>query len=65
MDIAQNVLSFLRSSCTKEGHTYWLCKTPDDVSQSPVVVLLLLMQDVVRLFDLTVLCESSPFSDIK
>lgn len=25
-DIAQNVLSFLKSNCTKEGHTYWLFK---------------------------------------
>lgn len=25
-DIAQNILSFLKSNCTKEGHTYWLFK---------------------------------------
>jgi hypothetical protein len=23
-DIAQNVCSFLRTNCAKEGHTYWL-----------------------------------------
>jgi hypothetical protein len=25
-DVAQNILSFLKSSATKEGHTYWLFK---------------------------------------
>lgn len=25
-DIAQNILSFLKANCTKEGHTYWLFK---------------------------------------
>ena len=25
-DVAQNILSFLKSSTTKEGHTYWLFK---------------------------------------
>ena len=25
-DIAQNILSFLKSNATKEGHTYWLFK---------------------------------------
>ena len=25
-DVASNILSFLRNSATKEGHTYWLYK---------------------------------------
>lgn len=25
-DTAQNILPFLKSNCTKEGHTYWLFK---------------------------------------
>ena len=25
-DIAQNILSFLKTKATKEGHTYWLFK---------------------------------------
>ena len=25
-DVAQNILSFLKSNATKEGHTYWLFK---------------------------------------
>lgn len=42
-DIAQNILSFLKSNATKEGHTYWLFKGRND--------------DVVKLYDLTSLCE--------
>jgi len=38
-DVAQNILSFLKSSCTKEGHTYWLFKSSKE--------------DVVKLYDLT------------
>lgn len=30
-DIAQNILSFLKSNCTKEGHTYWLFKGENDL----------------------------------
>lgn len=41
-DIAQNILSFLKSNATKPGHTYWLFKSKDD--------------DVVKLYDLTSLC---------
>lgn len=33
-DIAQNILSFLKSNCTKEGHTYWLFKGGKQVNQS-------------------------------
>uniref|UniRef100_A0A3P8Q621 Erythroid differentiation regulatory factor 1 n=1 Tax=Astatotilapia calliptera TaxID=8154 RepID=A0A3P8Q621_ASTCA len=44
-DIAQNVLSFLKSNCTKEGHTYWLFKASGS--------------DIVKLYDLTTLCEEA------
>lgn len=44
-DLARNILSFLRSNCTQEGHTYWLYKAPTE--------------DIVRLYDLTVLCENA------
>nr|XP_002119713.1 erythroid differentiation-related factor 1 [Ciona intestinalis] len=43
-DIAQNILSFLKSNCTKEGHTYWLFKGSNE-------------DDVVKLYDLTMLCD--------
>ncbi|KAJ8686309.1 hypothetical protein QAD02_022103 [Eretmocerus hayati] len=42
-DIAQNILSFLKSNVTKAGHTYWLFKGKND--------------DVVKLYDLTSLCS--------
>ena len=42
-DVAQNILSFLKSNATKEGHTYWLFKGKDD--------------DIVKLYDLTSLCD--------
>ncbi|XP_071089090.1 erythroid differentiation-related factor 1-like isoform X2 [Haliotis cracherodii] len=51
--IARNLLSFLKSNATKEGHTYWLYKNVDD--------------DVVKLYDLTILCgdeikeDTNPF----
>jgi hypothetical protein len=38
-NIAQNVLSFLKSNAAKEGHTYWLFKGKND--------------DIVKLYDLT------------
>ncbi|XP_014679884.1 PREDICTED: erythroid differentiation-related factor 1-like [Priapulus caudatus] len=41
-DIAQNILSFLKSNAAKEGHTYWLFKGSND--------------DIVKLYDLTTLC---------
>ncbi|KAK8396959.1 hypothetical protein O3P69_005150 [Scylla paramamosain] len=41
-DVAQNILAFLNSKATKEGHTYWLFKGKDD--------------DIVKLYDLTSLC---------
>ncbi|XP_023226950.1 erythroid differentiation-related factor 1-like [Centruroides sculpturatus] len=54
-DIAQNILSFLKSNATKSGHTYWLFKGKND--------------DVVKLYDLTTLCseviddkEQNPFT---
>ncbi|CAL4071350.1 unnamed protein product, partial [Meganyctiphanes norvegica] len=47
-DVAQNILSFLNSKATKEGHTYWLFKGKDD--------------DIVKLYDLTSLCMEGSFS---
>ena len=53
-NIAQNILSFLKSKATKAGHTYWLFKGKHD--------------DVVKLYDLTNLCadymedDSNPFA---
>ena len=53
-DVARNILSFLKSNCTLEGHTYWLFKGNDS--------------DVVKLYDLTSLCDktsddsANPFS---
>ncbi|CAF4137074.1 unnamed protein product [Rotaria magnacalcarata] len=44
-DLATNLLSFLKANATKEGHTYWLCKGPDD--------------DIVKLYDLTSLCDTT------
>ena len=41
-DVAQNILSFLKSNATKEGHTYWLFKgmfTTDIVSHICIVML--------------------------
>merc|ERR1719347_1571994 len=42
-NIAQNILSFLKSNVAKEGHTYWLFKGKDD--------------DIVKLYDLTSICQ--------
>lgn len=42
-DIAQNILSFLKVNAARSGHTYWLFKGKND--------------DVVKLYDLTVLCS--------
>jgi len=42
-NIAQNILSFLKSKAAKEGHTYWLFKAKND--------------DVVKLYDLTSLSQ--------
>lgn len=42
-DIAQNILSFMKSNCTKEGHTYWLFKATGS--------------DVIKLYDLTSICQ--------
>ncbi|CAF0946151.1 unnamed protein product [Rotaria sordida] len=44
-DLATNLLSFLKANATKEGHTYWLFKGPDD--------------DIVKLYDLTSLCDTN------
>jgi len=42
-NIAQNILSFLKSNAAKEGHTYWLFKAKDD--------------EIVKLYDLTSLSQ--------
>ncbi|XP_037907220.1 erythroid differentiation-related factor 1 [Hermetia illucens] len=43
-NVAQNILAFLKSNATKAGHTYWLFKGRND--------------DVVKLYDLTTLCQN-------
>lgn len=48
-DVAQNILSFLKSNCTQEGHTYWLFKSSKD--------------DVVKLYDLTSISLSNSGED--
>ena len=48
-DVAQNILSFLKSNCTKEGHTYWLYKSNKD--------------DTVKLYDLTSICSEHSGSE--
>ena len=50
-DIAQNILSFLKSKCTKEGHTYWLFRGSND--------------DVVKLYDLTSLCNKQGHDELR
>ncbi|XP_044761246.1 erythroid differentiation-related factor 1 [Coccinella septempunctata] len=40
-DVAQNILSFLKTNATKAGHTYWLFKDKEE--------------DVIKLYDLTCL----------
>ncbi|CAH1374318.1 unnamed protein product [Tenebrio molitor] len=44
-DVAQSILSFLKSNATKAGHTYWLFKGKDE--------------EVVKLYDLTSLCSEN------
>lgn len=43
-NVAQNILAFLKAKATKAGHTYWLFKGKND--------------DVVKLYDLTTLCQN-------
>ncbi|EDV96236.1 GH15321 [Drosophila grimshawi] len=43
-NVAQNILAFLKANATKAGHTYWLFKGRND--------------DVVKLYDLTTLCQN-------
>ncbi|KAF4518433.1 hypothetical protein B566_EDAN002086 [Ephemera danica] len=49
-DVAQNILSFLKSNATKAGHTYWLFKGKDD--------------DAVKLYDLSSLYELIKTEDL-
>nr|CAH7736010.1 unnamed protein product [Callosobruchus chinensis] len=44
-DVAQSILSFLKSNATKPGHTYWLFKGKNE--------------EVIKLYDLTSLCSES------
>lgn len=44
-DVAQSILSFLKSNATKAGHTYWLFKGKDE--------------EVVKLYDLSSLCPDN------
>ncbi|KAJ8920435.1 hypothetical protein NQ315_005303 [Exocentrus adspersus] len=44
-DVAQSILSFLKSNATKAGHTYWLFKGKDE--------------EVIKLYDLTSLCSET------
>eukprot|EP01103_Thecamoeba_quadrilineata_P014187 TRINITY_DN4158_c0_g1_i1.p1 TRINITY_DN4158_c0_g1~~TRINITY_DN4158_c0_g1_i1.p1 ORF type:complete len:1108 (-),score=222.37 TRINITY_DN4158_c0_g1_i1:93-3062(-) len=46
-DTAQDMLTFLKANCTREGRTYWLFKGADE--------------DVMKLYDLTDLCEANEY----
>ncbi|KAJ8952908.1 hypothetical protein NQ318_006525 [Aromia moschata] len=48
-DVAQSILSFLKSNATKAGHTYWLFKGKDE--------------EVIKLYDLTSLCSEKDFEN--
>eukprot|EP00731_Ephydatia_muelleri_P020552 Em0013g279a len=39
LEVAHNVLGFLKANCTREGHTYWLCRRAGE--------------EVVKLYDLS------------
>ena len=43
LEVAHNVLGFLKANCTREGHTYWLCRRAGE--------------EVVKLYDLSSLEE--------
>ncbi|RUS90966.1 hypothetical protein EGW08_001270 [Elysia chlorotica] len=43
LDIAQNIMSFIKRNAAVEGHTYWLYKSEND--------------EMVKLYDLTDLCK--------
>lgn len=69
-DIAQNILSFLKSNCTKEGHTYWLFKGKLMLNWTVVILMRAVIwgglfpfsasgSDIVKLYDLTTLCEET------
>ncbi|XP_059139586.1 erythroid differentiation-related factor 1-like [Physella acuta] len=44
LDIAQNIMSFIKRNAAVEGHTYWLYKSEND--------------DMVKLYDLTDYCKN-------
>lgn len=64
-DVAQNILSFLKSKATKAGHTYWLFKgTKQNVLHQVSSFYLCDCfteiakdDDIVKLYDLTSLCN--------
>ena len=63
-DVAQNILSFLKTRATKEGHTYWLFSRLDFRRLLPLLNALTSIvlfaeegSDVVKLYDLSCLCE--------
>lgn len=69
-DIAQNILSFLKSNCTKEGHTYWLFKGKlnleliiTELGNYYKIRFIYFSSasgsDIVKLYDLTTLCEET------
>lgn len=45
LEVAQNILAFLKANCTREGHTYWLFRQQGE--------------EVVKLYDITSLMETS------
>ena len=45
LEVAQNILAFLKANCTREGHTYWLFRQRGE--------------EVVKLYDITSLMETS------
>ena len=45
LNVARNILAFLHTKATKEGHTYWLFKAKDE--------------DIVKLYDLTSLSDQN------
>ena len=45
LEVAQNILAFLKANCTREGHTYWLFRQRGE--------------EVVKLYDITSLMETT------
>ena len=45
LEVAQNILAFLKANCTREGHTYWLLRPKGE--------------DIVKLYDITSLSATA------